>query len=173
MSMSDSEERRHHAKRPRPDPQASGAIDVPTTPRSKGTPTSSHFSQLLEDHPLPPSGPDLFAARRALWLTPSPKSPPHSQSAEQSNLDDVMAQDPADKGFWKVHLERAYEMLMSGRALKRSMGMRFIVRVVYAGWIHNGLWPKGATVDDSDSFLGDDAPNYTPPNLPPEPGGPP
>ncbi|KZT29289.1 hypothetical protein NEOLEDRAFT_1175001 [Neolentinus lepideus HHB14362 ss-1] len=169
MSTSDSEERRHHAKRLRPGPH--GAVDVPSRSTSHQSP--SHFSRLLENNPLPPPGPDHFAARRALWLTPPPKSPPHSQSADQNSFDNVLSQDPSDKGFWKIHLERAYDMLMAGRALKHSMSMKFIVRVVYAGWIHNGLWPKGVSVDDTDSFLGDDAPIYTPPNLPPEPGGPP
>ncbi|KDQ64251.1 hypothetical protein JAAARDRAFT_144785 [Jaapia argillacea MUCL 33604] len=162
---------------------ASNPIPIPnaTHPRPPHKPLPSRFSppssflHTLKKNAskLPPPGPAHFEARRRIWLTPSPyhhlshsasspsRTPP---SASIQRLEDVLARDNAvsDEEIWVSGLESVWKSLVSGRKLKKSLELRHAVKILQAGWIRDGTWPKGsAPPPETDDFLGD-APPQTP-----------
>lgn len=106
-------------------PQAHASIP-PSVPEGKAT-----FDSILAASKLPPPGPDHYAARRALWLTPrcpaAPRSPEPSTSRKR--LERVLSSPNAveSNAAWKNGIEDVWKGLSSGGRLKRRLPMSLIV----------------------------------------------
>jgi hypothetical protein len=89
------------------------------------------FDSILASSNLPPPGPDHYAARRALWLTP--RFPASSRSLQPSTsrkrLEKVLSAPNAveSNAAWKNGIEDVWKGLSSGGRLKRRLPMSLIV----------------------------------------------
>ncbi|KAG1783130.1 hypothetical protein EV702DRAFT_929508, partial [Suillus placidus] len=101
----------------------------------------------------PPSGPAHYAARRALWLTPTKvhhRSPPSSSRQRLEQLLSVPGAVDNDQA-WKDGIEKVWKGLVNGGRLKRSLPLTLVIKVIHAGWLRDpDTWPSGAVAPDSD-----------------------
>ena len=98
-----------------------------TQPPSSIRSTSSSF---IFNPNLPPPGPAHYAARRALWLTPTKvprRSPP---SSSRQRLEQILNQPGAvnNEEAWKGGIEKVWKGLVNGGRLKRSLPLSLVVR---------------------------------------------
>ncbi|KAI0004933.1 hypothetical protein BJV74DRAFT_762551 [Russula compacta] len=117
----------------------------------------SSFAHLLAHADLPPPGPDRFAARRALWTTPTAASrlgqaPSTSRVRLEYLLDEPGALERPD--IWDAGLKKVWKGLIEGGRLKKFLPLRVVVKILYAGWRRDGTWPDNAMVVDEDNFFG-------------------
>lgn len=125
--------------------------------RSKDTPlpspNRSTSSSLISNPEFPPSGPAHYAARRALWLTPTKvhrRSPP---SSSRQRLEQLLNEPGAvnNEQAWKDGIEKVWKGLVNGGRLKRSLPLTLVIKVIHAGWLRDpDTWPSGAVAPDSD-----------------------
>ena len=130
-----------------------------------------HRENLLLDmaHPLPPPGPDHYAARRARWLTPT-DTQPHPRHVPRSHvrLQRLLSQpDPHRDQVWKRGIDQVWDGLVNGNRLKHRLPMSLVVctrlalpsfllmrpqiKVIHAAWRRDpDTWPEGAVAPDSD-----------------------
>jgi len=87
-------------------------------------PAPRTFQSLLTSATLPPPGPEYFAARRALWITPTAASRLTLQKPGSEVSDTVL------------------------------VPLRTAIKIVHAGWRRDGTWPDNAAVVDDDNFFG-------------------
>jgi hypothetical protein len=95
------------------------------------SPTPSSWDAILAASELPPPGPDHYAARRKLWLTPRhivQSSPLESSTSRQRlekllNLPNATESDEA----WNDGIENVWKGLNAGGKLKRRLPMALIV----------------------------------------------
>ncbi|KAL1738647.1 hypothetical protein HDZ31DRAFT_50660 [Schizophyllum fasciatum] len=126
------------------------------------------FDELLGLTPMPPPGPEFFAARRALWISDwkktesksrTPSTPPSSarQRLEQQTASpDVIYNDQV----WAAHLQKIWKSLAAGDRFKYPMPLRIVVRIAQASWLRDNIWPPGMVVaSSSDEEL--EAPAFT------------
>ena len=91
------------------------------------------FDQILQQASLPEPGPDYYAARRRIWLTPTrvlPPPPPASSSRQrienlfnQSNGHSIVYSHEA----WRNGLEKVWKGLSSGVRLKYNLPLNIVV----------------------------------------------
>ncbi|KAI0268347.1 hypothetical protein BC834DRAFT_868995 [Gloeopeniophorella convolvens] len=135
---------------------AKSTSSTPSLPPPLET-TPSAFALLLERTELPPPGPEHFAARRALWTTPTAGSrldaPP---SPSRIKLETLLDQPGAleSQEVWNVGLSKVWKGLIGGGRLKNFLPLRAVVKILYAGWRRDGTWPEQTSVADEDDFFG-------------------
>ena len=89
------------------------------------------FESRLKALDLPPPGPAHYAARRALWLTPTDQArEPLQPSNSRGKLESLVnAPDAANsEEVWKAGLERVWKGLVNDVTLKKRMPMELVVR---------------------------------------------
>ncbi|RDX55432.1 hypothetical protein OH76DRAFT_1319008, partial [Lentinus brumalis] len=113
----------------------------------------SPYQERLAAAELPPPGPDYFAARRALWLAPgeAPSRPTEANSSRR-RLETLLATPDAleDDVIWQTGVDRVWRGLLGGARLKHPLPLTLVLKILQAGWIREGTWPKGAIAPDSD-----------------------
>ncbi|KAI1786701.1 hypothetical protein LXA43DRAFT_975674 [Ganoderma leucocontextum] len=117
----------------------------------------SPFEERLATAGLPPPGADHFAARRALWWMPGSSPPcPTEPNPSRRRLEALLAKPGAleDDEVWGAGVDRVWRGVTGGAKLKHRLPLALVIRILQAGWIHEGTWPKGAVAPESD----DDAP---------------
>ncbi|KAG1752625.1 uncharacterized protein EDB91DRAFT_1103573 [Suillus paluster] len=137
--------------------------------RSKDTPLQSPnrstSSSLISNPEFPPPGPAHYAARRALWLTPTKahhRSPP---SSSRQRLEQLLSKPGAvnNEQAWKDGIEKVWKGLVNGGRLKRSLPLNLVIKVIHAGWLRDpDTWPAGAVAPDSDQDPAADQPGPCP-----------
>lgn len=131
--------------------------DSPNRPKAASH-NSSTSSSLIFNPNLPPPGPAHYAARRALWLTPTKvpnRSPP---SSSRQRLEHLLSEKDAvnSEEAWKNGIEKVWKGLVNGGRLKRSLPLSLVIKVIHAGWLRDpDTWPPGAAAPDSDQDLAD------------------
>lgn len=93
------------------------------------SPNRSTSSSLISNPEFPPSGPAHYAARRALWLTPTKvhrRSPP---SSSRQRLEQLLSEPGAvnNEQAWKDGIEKVWKGLVNGGRLKRSLPLTLVV----------------------------------------------
>lgn len=127
--------------------------DARTRPKDTPLPNRSTSSSLISNPEFPPSGPAHYAARRALWLTPTRvhhRSPP---SSSRQRLEQLLNEPGAvnNEQAWKDGIEKVWKGLVNGGRLKRSLPLTLVIKVIHAGWLRDpDTWPSGAVAPDSD-----------------------
>ncbi|KAH7931221.1 hypothetical protein BV22DRAFT_983577, partial [Leucogyrophana mollusca] len=102
---------------------------------------------------LPPPGPEHYAARRALWLTPTKLPQRSSQSSSRQRLEQLLSPPGAVRSeeAWRGGVEKVWKGLVAGGRLKRRLPMTLVIKVIHAGWLRDPeTWPAGAVGPDSD-----------------------
>ncbi|KAI0729337.1 hypothetical protein C8Q72DRAFT_742628, partial [Fomitopsis betulina] len=114
------------------------------------------FEQRIASTQMPQPGPAYFQARRALWWQPMVVSrQPAESSTPRRTLEDLLATENAyeDDGIWRAGVGKVYRALVDGARLKKRMPLRLVVRILLAGWVRDGTWPRGAVINDPDDEL--------------------
>ncbi|KAF8524612.1 hypothetical protein BU17DRAFT_42577 [Hysterangium stoloniferum] len=98
-----------------------------------------------------PPGPEYYEERRRMWLgSPDFESGPGSilqrrseVSTQRTKLETLLARRSggADEEAWHSGVKSVYEGLMSGGRLKRRLPLNTVIKVLKAGWMHDGTWP--------------------------------
>ncbi|KAF8484842.1 hypothetical protein DFH94DRAFT_643924 [Russula ochroleuca] len=117
----------------------------------------STFAHLLAHADLPKPGPEHFAARRALWTTPTATSRlGQAPSISRVRLEDLLNEPGALErpDAWEAGLNKVWKALVDGGRLKNFLPLRAVVKILYAGWRRDGTWPENTTVVDEDNFFG-------------------
>ncbi|OAX44494.1 hypothetical protein K503DRAFT_678541 [Rhizopogon vinicolor AM-OR11-026] len=123
------------------------------TPLPLPSPNRSTSSSIISNPDFPPPGPAHYAARRALWLTPTKvprRSPP---SSSRQRLEHLLSEQGAvsNEAAWKNGIEKVWKGLVNGGRLKRSLPLSLVIKVIHAGWLRDpDTWPAGAVAPDSD-----------------------
>ncbi|TCD70408.1 hypothetical protein EIP91_003489 [Steccherinum ochraceum] len=116
--------------------------------------TKSHFELLLEAADLPEPGPAHFAARQKLWRVPrihaSTAKPQHP--VFEKFLKRRGGRVDSDE-TWRAGLDKVWKGIMSGAKLKQNMPLNYLIQILQAGWMQDGTWPRGSTVQPSDDEL--------------------
>ncbi|KAJ3556151.1 hypothetical protein NM688_g2185 [Phlebia brevispora] len=115
--------------------------------------TSSRFEDLMSSTVLPPPGPAHFAARRAIWRRPVSFPPPSTeQSAKLVEL--LEREGPIDSDeVWNRGLDKIWKGVTGGGRLKRRLPMRYLIKILQAGWVRDGTWPRGYAAPEPDDEL--------------------
>jgi hypothetical protein len=131
------------SRSPQPPPPPSAALLSPplVSPSSPSDNTSTSEHSFTDTAlPMPPPGPALFEARRALWLAP-PEDPPRerhpaSASTSRAKLEALLSQEGrgGDDVVWDAGLRSVWKGLISGGRLRRRLPLRMVVRNVAAGF---------------------------------------
>ncbi|KAH9062780.1 hypothetical protein EDB87DRAFT_1605857 [Lactarius vividus] len=100
------------------------------------------FQSLLAAADLPPPGPDYFAARRALWVTPTVASRLDQTTSASLIKRDGPLENPGASESSDVWEDTGL------------LPLRTVIKIVHAGWRQDGTWPDNATVVDEDNFFG-------------------
>ncbi|CDO71372.1 hypothetical protein BN946_scf184908.g130 [Trametes cinnabarina] len=111
------------------------------------------FEQRLAAATLPESGPDHFLARRALWCTPVLDNPtPTPANASRLRLESLLDVPGAieDDETWDSGLDKVWHGLVAGARLRHRLPLALVIKILQAGWIREGTWPRGAVAPDSD-----------------------
>ena len=134
----------------------------------------SRFEQLLASADLPKPGPELYAARRRLWLKAAPErtpKPSKSHTQTRQKLDVLLSNGDLakDDQAWKK-VEKVWKNLHGGSRLSEPVAMGTIVRafqrpllhiccllaqvrIIYAAWRRDGTWPEGYVAPEPDDAL--------------------
>lgn len=104
---------------------------IPTTSIATNSAFSTpSFEDSLSNASLPPPGPSYYAARRALWLNPTPGHPlPQVPSTSRQKLEQLLSAPGAveSEETWKSGIERVWKGLVTGEKLKRRLPMNLVV----------------------------------------------
>ncbi|KAI9574665.1 hypothetical protein HD554DRAFT_2182059 [Boletus coccyginus] len=103
--------------------------------------------------PLPPPGPDHYAARRARWLaSPPAHTPPRHISPSLPRLQHLLSHPaPHTDPAWSRGIDQVWDGLAKGKRLKHRLPMSLVIKVVHAAWRRDPeTWPEGAVAPDSD-----------------------
>ncbi|KAI0772072.1 hypothetical protein BD413DRAFT_548138 [Trametes elegans] len=136
------------------DPLPSTATARPTS-LSATTPATpmSAFEQRLAATTMPPPGPDYFAVRRSLWRAPLPNHPAQAEpSSSRMRLESLLSEPGAleDDLTWGSGLDKVWHGLVGGAKLRQRLPLALVVKLLQAGWIREGTWPRGAIAPASD-----------------------
>ncbi|KAH8830365.1 hypothetical protein DL96DRAFT_1592612 [Flagelloscypha sp. PMI_526] len=103
-----------------------------------------------------PPGPDYYAARRALWLSPNPaiararpQDEPESTSRRQLNY---LLSQPLTDDIWRA-LEKVWKGLAGGGRLKRRLPLSMVIKIIHAAWMQDNTWPVGRVAPEPDDVL--------------------
>ncbi|KAI9448115.1 hypothetical protein H4582DRAFT_1780995, partial [Lactarius indigo] len=99
------------------------------------------FQTLLAAANLPPPGPDYFAARRALWITPTAASRLDQTTSASHIKRDGPLENPGASESSEVWEDTGH------------LPLRAVIKIVHAGWRRDGTWPDHAKVVDEDNFF--------------------
>ncbi|EIN10907.1 hypothetical protein PUNSTDRAFT_119749 [Punctularia strigosozonata HHB-11173 SS5] len=123
----------------------------------------STLSESALDDPKSLSGVEYFAARRAMWLTPSagPRNPatprsltPEARQRLHALADQILAGDDEDERLWKSSgLMTVWRGIVEGSRLKQTIPLGLLVKILRAGWIRDGTWPRHLQPTQSDDDL--------------------
>ncbi|KAI0638013.1 hypothetical protein C8Q77DRAFT_405521 [Trametes polyzona] len=109
---------------------------------------------------MPPPGPELFHARRYLWLQPGPNRPlPAQPYPPRDRLESLLATPGAieSDATWRAGLEGVWNGLVGDGhrevRLKHRLPLGLVIKILQAGWIREGTWPRGAIAPASDDEL--------------------
>jgi hypothetical protein len=93
------------------------------------SPKKSTSSSLISNPEFPPSGPAHYAARRALWLTPTKVHHRSSPSSSRQRLEQLLSEPGAvnNEQVWKDGIEKVWKGLVNGGRLKRSLPLALVV----------------------------------------------
>jgi len=108
-------------------PRKFNSNDSPSSPKASSNRSTN--SSIISNPDLPPSGPAHYAARRALWLTPT-KAPRHSPpSSSRQRLEHILSQQGAvtSENAWRDGIEKVWKGLVNGGRLKRSLPLSLVV----------------------------------------------
>ncbi|KAG2152406.1 hypothetical protein BD769DRAFT_1404959 [Suillus cothurnatus] len=128
------------------------------------SPKKSTSSSLISNPEFPPSGPAHYAARRALWLTPTKVHHRSSPSSSRQRLEQLLSEPGAvnNEQVWKDGIEKVWKGLVNGGRLKRSLPLALVIKVIHAGWLRDpDTWPSGAVAPDSDQDPAADQPRLS------------
>ncbi|KAF5322538.1 hypothetical protein D9619_000641 [Psilocybe cf. subviscida] len=120
---------------------------------SQSPPQKSTFQDILQSADLPEPGPEYYAARRRLWLTPRPETgTPPPLSPTRKELEEEVAKQSAlhNPKSWTPTMDKMWRRLSNGRPLKYPLPLHFIIKVIHSFWIHDHTWPAGMEVPPSD-----------------------
>ncbi|KAG5648910.1 hypothetical protein DXG03_000259 [Asterophora parasitica] len=126
-------------------------------PPSTAPSTPQSFDGILAAADLPPPGPDYYAARRSLWLTPrqTAQIAQAEPSTSRQRLEHLLSlsNDPEDEYIWKNGVGKVWTSLDAGGRFKRRLPLAMIIRVIHAAWVRDDTWPKGAVAPEPDDVL--------------------
>jgi len=126
---------------------------------SKCHTTLDSSNDILAASELPPPGPDHYAARRKLWLTPRHavvSSPPESSTSRQ-RLEKLLSSPGAAESddVWDNGIEKVWKGLNAGGRFKRRLPMALIIKIVHAAWLRDDTWPPGGVAPEPDDVAPD------------------
>ncbi|OCH92189.1 hypothetical protein OBBRIDRAFT_791565 [Obba rivulosa] len=113
----------------------------------------SSFEDRLAQADLPPPGPAHFAARRALWCTPTGQTPNRTEPLFHPHLEELLHRSDIyeNEKVWEAGIGQVWNGLIKGARLRKRLPLSTVVlKVLQCGWVRDGTWPKGATVPESD-----------------------
>ncbi|KAI9001399.1 hypothetical protein BD414DRAFT_474525 [Trametes punicea] len=148
---------------------SSAPIHLHVPPVAKSPPTTAHstpmltFEERLSAENLSDPGPQYFHRRRSLWCSPIEKAPcPTPPSAPRRRLEDLLAVPGAIENdeTWNAGLYGVWCGLVRGDRLKHRLPLALVIKILQAGWIREGTWPRGAVVPESDEDLDNPAARY-------------
>ncbi|KAL6299720.1 hypothetical protein BKA93DRAFT_741931 [Sparassis latifolia] len=116
----------------------------------------SSFEALLKTADLPLPGPAYFCARRALWWAPGPcPAQVVETSPSRRKLENLLNEGGAEesKQVWDAGLAKVWESLVSGVRLKKRLPLSMVIKILKAGWIQDGTWPRGGVAPEPDDVL--------------------
>ncbi|KAL0570095.1 hypothetical protein V5O48_011870 [Marasmius crinis-equi] len=122
------------------------------------TQSSSFEDRLKSASNLPPPGPSHYAARRALWLTPTGHvREPLPPSTSRRKLETLLATPNAadDDNVWNGGIEKVWKGLSSGVTLKKRLPMSMVIKIIHCAWVQDETWPSGAIAPEPDDILED------------------
>ncbi|GJE85001.1 hypothetical protein PsYK624_010780 [Phanerochaete sordida] len=129
-------------------------LSVPLMSASPPAPRFTPFEQAMANATLPEPGPAYFAARQALWRTVpgAQSSQPTTAPRRSKKLQSILQADgPLDtEKYWSAGLEKVWKGLIGGQKLKERLPLRDLIKILQAGWIHDGTWPKGQVAPEPD-----------------------
>ncbi|TFK71787.1 hypothetical protein BDN72DRAFT_764297 [Pluteus cervinus] len=109
---------------------------------------------------MPPPGPEYYAARRALWLTPrgarfGPQPPPVPTPTVQK-LDKLLRSPDAvnSNEVWEG-VGPVWKAIDAGQKLKQPLPMKLIIKLLHAAWLRDSTWPAGAEAPQTDDIMTD------------------
>ncbi|KAF9569090.1 hypothetical protein CPC08DRAFT_598977, partial [Agrocybe pediades] len=110
------------------------------------------FEDLLQSSSLPAPGPEYYAARRRLWLTPRGNPRPPPESPTRRRLEDLMNLPDAvqSKEIWDNHIQQIWKGISTGGRLKLTLPLNLIIKIMHAAWLRDATWPAGMEVPASD-----------------------
>ena len=118
-------------------PPTVSTCHIPPSPLILAPPPST-LDDILAKSKLPPPGPDYYAMRRQLWLSPrcAVEAPPLEPSASRQRLEKLLAPPDAAQSeeVWKSGVEKVWQGLNAGGKLKRRLPMALIVRQTFCFW---------------------------------------
>ncbi|KAI0650267.1 hypothetical protein C8Q79DRAFT_942915 [Trametes meyenii] len=142
------------------DAASSSSGDTPSTASPTPTTTQSSsmsvFEQRLLAAELPPPGPDHFTSRRNLWTMPGLSSTsPTQPNTSRLRLEILLASPGAleNDETWSAGLDRVWRGLVGCAKLKHRLPLALVIKILQAGWIREGTWPRGAVAPDSNDEL--------------------
>ncbi|KAF9821258.1 hypothetical protein IEO21_00866 [Rhodonia placenta] len=118
--------------------------------------TKSSFQDRLAVSAMPPPGPAYFNARRALWWIPTQDTPrPADPSPARQRLEQMLSKEGAEEDdlIWSAGVERVWQGLTGGAVLKKRLPLNIVVKLLLAGWIRDGTWPRGKVAPEPDDEL--------------------
>jgi len=138
---------------------------VGTSSTGQRHPGSFNF---VENHSLPPPGPEHYHARREIWRTApikaSTEHPPTEESATPTPTEKISAMiasasSIASEDLWNRGLRTLSQGLLEGHRLRKPLGMDVVIKILHATWLRDGTWPS-ATINPP--FSDDEMPVVTP-----------
>lgn len=154
--------------------QPSDSLSIPGDPAMSSSSNLTSFEQAMSKTAFPEPGPQYYAIRQALWRTQTrpPPSQPRTAVTRIPKLQAILQREgPLDKEeYWKGGLEKIYKGLVSGQRIKDRLPLRDLVcpplalndpavlippqvKILQAGWIHDGTWPKGQLAPEPDDEM--------------------
>lgn len=102
------------------------------------SPKPKTFDEILAESELPPPGPELYAARRRLWLTPRPEVAPTRLNVQSSSSPpssshrrlEILLSSPnaiQNEEVWNGGIQGVWKVLNGGRHFRRRLPMALLV----------------------------------------------
>ncbi|KAF9481817.1 hypothetical protein BDN70DRAFT_991561 [Pholiota conissans] len=103
------------------------------------------FDAVLQATPMPDPGPEYYAARRKLWLTPLDAACSSARMAANSQkIESLLSHED------KLYSVQAWRSISSGQRLKRNLPLPVLIKITHAAWLRDNTWPAGIVAPDSD-----------------------
>ncbi|EKM59801.1 uncharacterized protein PHACADRAFT_181764 [Phanerochaete carnosa HHB-10118-sp] len=133
------------------------SLSVPVMSKSVSTPRLTPFEEAMANAALPEPGPAYFTARQAIWRVPRSVQPSQSrpEPRRSKGLQSILQEEgPLDKQeYWESGLDKIWKGLIGGQRLKERLPLRDLIKILQAGWIRDGTWPKDQVVREPEDEL--------------------